>query len=214
MARSPSHERFVRSGPKYKEQPRVLVVCEDEKSVPTYLKEGLTRFRARAEVETPKQRDANSVIRYALSKASSFDQVYCVIDGDAIDDLGELNRTLKNAGAKGQKITLTISYPCFEFWLLLHFGYTRPVDLRTVGRKTADDRVCELLRTKPGMQTYDKGKLEKVFERLLPKLSDARTHAQRSVEEGKAEGQMNPSTTLHLLITEFERLGKPIPIEA
>ena len=121
MARSPSHERFVRSGPKYKEQPRVLVVCEDEKSVPTYLKEGLTRFRARAEVETPKQRDANSVIRYALSKASSFDQVYCVIDGDAIDDLGELNRTLKNAGAKGQKITLTISYPCFEFWLLLHF---------------------------------------------------------------------------------------------
>lgn len=115
--------------------------------------------------------------------------------------------------AKNPKITLLISYPCFEFWLLLHFGFTR-APIVGAGAHSAGDRVVQSLRAKPGMKDYAKGSIEGLFVKLLPQLPDANRHAEKTLQEAQTDGEMNPSTPLHQLMQLLMALGQPVPVRA
>ncbi|MDT4878010.1 RloB-like protein [compost metagenome] len=110
------------------------------------------------------------------------------------------------------KIKVIASYPCFEFWLLLHFGFNRK-PFRAVGKHSPGELVSKSLREKPTMEKYEKGKDINYFAQLLgAPFQTARTLAPKILEDVAISGEPNPSTEIHLLMDEFESLSKPQPI--
>lgn len=63
----------------------------------------------------------------ANHESATFDHVWAVIDTDVALREGVWH-DIKNL-AEQRKVTLARSTPCFEFWLLLHFGFTTRGDL-------------------------------------------------------------------------------------
>ena len=79
----------------------------------------------------------------------------------------------------------------------------------SVGAQSAETRMAAALRAEDGMAAYEKGSSNSIFDRLLDRLPIATVNAVRALDAATAEQEMNPSTKLHLLILEFQRLGVP-----
>lgn len=207
---SRSSASFARGGPKFKAQARVLVLCEDSKSSKTYLEDASKYFRAAALVKIahPGRTDPLGVVQAGVKQQSAFDSVYCVVDRDTHANWDQAI----NLASGHSKIRMIRSYPCFEFWLLLHFGYTRAGYARA-GTLSAADQVVRDLRQKPGMQGYAKGSIEGLFRKLCGEadntLITACTHGDRTLVDARNEGEANPSTEFQDLIREFRDLGGP-----
>lgn len=200
---------FARSNSRFKPQPRVLVLCEDSKSSRRYLEDANNHFRSFATVEVAHcgKTDPLGIVREAIEKCNkAYEFAYCVIDRDthpSFDDAVQL------ANQNAKKISLVVSYPCYEFWLLLHFGLTRK-SYTSVGKLSAGDLlVKDLSAADPMMNGYAKGGSVGLFEALLDRLPSAMKWSQQILTEAEKDGEMNPSTTLHLLIEKFRNLGKP-----
>lgn len=202
MARSASS--FKREKARFKPQPTILVLCEDIKSSKIYLEEAAIHFRANVKVKIAhcRKTDPKGIVTEAVRQKKHFDAVFCVIDRDAHPSFEE---ALRQADANG--VTIIASYPCFEFWLILHYGYnTRPYT--ATGEKSAGDRVLEELCGQPGMETYQKGGTTGLFGKLLGEPFDtARVMSPRVLKAAQDCGNMNPSTALHTLIDKFEELA-------
>jgi len=199
---------FGRKPARYKPQPRVLVLCEDSKSSLLYLREAAQHFRVLAQIEIshPGKTDPKGIVNEAVKRRSSLDRVFCVIDRDTHQGFDE---ALQMAAA-GEVGTI-VSYPCYEFWLLLHFRYTR-AGYVAGGVHSAADHVVQHVRAEAGMQDYSKGSSAGLFEKLQERLPVARQRAAQALQEVRADGERNPSTELHLLIEAFERLAQPQPV--
>lgn len=208
MARPP--DTFNRSKSRYIPQPKVLVICEDSKSGLNYLKDARGYFRANIEVEISHcgKTDPKGIVREAIKRQTNFDQVYCVIDRDNHHNFEEAVQ-LANTRSK---VSVIVSFPCFEFWLLLHFGYCRK-PYTSMGANSSADLLIRDLQKHPGMETYSKGDDQNIFESLLgEKFNTARSIAPRILNEAKADGNFNPSTQIHILLDNFEKLSKLQPV--
>ena len=207
MARKSSP--FERMKPSLKPQARVLVICEDTKSSLQYLKDAAHHFRAYAEVDIVHcgKNDPLNIVHEAIERQRIFDHVYCAIDRDRHENFDEALDMAKG----NEKISVIASYPCYEFWLLLHFQKMRKPYIG-VGKNSSGDLLIKDLRKFAGMESYAKGSSENLFERLIDKLPTARQRAAQVMEEALNEGDLNPSTRLHDLIGYFEFLAKPQPI--
>lgn len=201
--------RFNRKEPRLKPQARVLVICEDSKSSRLYLQAAAHHFRAYAEVEIAHcgKNDPKGIVEEAVKRQKNFDHIYCAIDRDSDP---KFDAALNQAGAHA-KVTVIASYPCYEYWLLLHFGKTRKSYVGTDKHSCADLLVKDL-RKEEGMGNYDKGASNRLFGDLLARLPNARKYAKETWEEAIADKGLNPSTQLHELIDLFEKLGTPQPI--
>lgn len=207
MARAPS--RFDRKQPSLKQQARVLVLCEDSKSSRLYLQDAANHFRAYAEVEILHcgKNDPKGIVAEAVKRQKLYDHVYCAIDRDSDP---KFDAALSQAGAHA-KVTVIASYPCYEYWLLLHFGKNRK-SYMPAGNHSSGDLLVKDLCKKDGMGGYDKGATRNLFDDLFSRLPDARKFAKETLAEAIADGGLNPSTQLHELIDLFEKLGTPQPI--
>jgi len=202
-----SNRSFDRKGSRFKAQPKVLVLCEDSKSGKRYLEEAAFYFRAKAQVEIVHCgiTHPSGIVERAVVRQKQFDKVFCVLDRDTHLCF---ERAL-NVARSHPRITVIASYPCFEFWLLLHFGFNRK-PFRAVGKNSPGDLVTKSLRAKPGMFRYEKGRDISYFTQLLGEpFNVARTLAPKILEDVSVSGQPNPSTEIHLLMDEFEALSKP-----
>ncbi len=204
MARSA--DSFNRSKSRYKPQPTVLVICEDSKSGKRYLEDASRHFRADVEVAHCGKTDPRGIVAEALTRQGKFDRIFCAIDRDTHETFEEALRLAKTSN----KLTVITSWPCFEFWLLLHFGYNRK-PYTAVGKGSAADQLVSDLRTRPNMQDYDKGAAKSIFELLLDKLPIARKESPRVLSEAIGLDDMNPSTLMHELLDFFETLSQPQP---
>lgn len=207
MARKSSP--FERKKPSFKPQPRILVICEDTKSSLKYLKDAAHHFRAYAEVDIVHcgKNDPLNIVQEAIERQRLFDHVYCAIDRDRHEGFDEAL-----AVASGyKKISVIASYPCYEFWLLLHFQKTRK-PYTGVGNNSSGDLLVKDLCKATGMESYAKGSSEDLFERLIDRLPTARQRSAQVMAEALKDGELNPSTRLHDLIGCFESLGKPQPV--
>lgn len=206
MARSA--DSFRRGNAKYKTQPRTLIVCEDSKSCLDYLSQAARHFRSFADVEVSfcGKTDPIGIVNEAASKRSKFDRVYCAIDRDSHHGFEEALRI-----ATAKDVEIIASYPCYEFWLLLHFDFARSPYASAGGRSAAEKLVADLQRL-PGMAKYAKGETRDLFATLLTRLPTARTHASRALDEAIEVNEMNPSTRIHVLLDHLEHLGKPEPV--
>jgi len=207
MARPPS--RFDRKEPRFKQQARILVLCEDSKSSRLYLQDAADHFRAYAQVEITHcgKNDPKGIVAEAVKRQKLFDHVYCAIDRDS--DL-KFDAALNQADAHA-KVTVIASYPCYEYWLLLHFRKMRKSYIGN-GKNSSGELLVKDLCKEDGMGDYDKGSSKSLFDDLFTRLPKARQRAAEVLAEAHIDGGMNPSTRLHELIDLFEKLGTPQPI--
>ncbi|MCF4993969.1 RloB domain-containing protein [Pseudomonas syringae] len=198
---------FERKPSRFKPQPKVLVLCEDSKSGKQYLEEAASYFRASAHVEIVHcgVTHPSGIVERAVIRQRRFDKVFCVLDRDTHLCF---ERALDLAKSH-PKIQVIASYPCFEFWLLLHFGFNRK-PFRAVGKYSPADLVIKSLRTKHGMDRYEKGRTIGYFAQLSGEpFTTARILAPKILEDVVLSGEPNPSTDIHLLMDEFEILAQP-----
>lgn len=202
--------QFDRKGPRYKAQPRVLILCEDTKSSRYYLQEAAIYFRSHALVEISHsgKNDPLSIVQAAIRRKLQYEVVYCAIDRDSHEKFHE---AVHLASTTGGRVRVIASYPCYEFWLLLHFRYTRRPYVG-IGKQSAADLVLKDLKKEVGMHNYEKGTSVSPFHLLLEHLPRARDHATRAMAQSIADQSANPSTMLHELIKQLEQLGSPQPI--
>jgi RloB-like protein len=181
----------------------VLVLCEDSKSCLNYLTDAARHFRSYAEVEIAHcgRTDPKGIVAEASARRRSFDKVYCAIDRDEHDSFDEAFALAERAG-----VEVIVSYPSYEFWLLLHFRLTRAPH-KAVGNLSAGERMVKALRAEPGMAQYQKGGAESHFGALIDRLPVARSRAKTVLDQAMQDEEMNPSTHLHLLIEVLEKLG-------
>ena len=208
MARQPS--RFDRKKPVFKPQPRVLVLCENTKSSLSYLKDAAHHFRAYAEVDFAHcgKNDPLSIVKEAVIRQPKFDAVYCVIDRDQHETFDD---ALTLAAKSPKKVVVIASYPCYEYWLLLHFRKTRRPYISS-GKNSSCDLLVKELCKEENMEHYAKGTCKNLFDDLINSLPDARQRAKEVLTEVVDDNSLNPSTRLHELIERLEQLGSPQPI--
>jgi len=186
-------------------RPCVLIVCEGEKTEPTYFKD-LRRDRrlSAAEVEICGKECASHprlVVDYALKRKREekraklpYDSVWCVFDQD---DHKKIEEALIRA--RDNEIQVAFSNPCFELWYLLHFEYSTAERHR--------DAVVSLLKNGhlPG---YDKS--ESVYHSLLEHQECATQNAGRLRQHHSTAGNketQNPSTSVDRLVTDLNSLA-------
>ncbi|MGZ8928850.1 MAG: RloB domain-containing protein [Methylobacter sp.] len=200
---------FRRSKPHLKPQPTVLVICEDSKSGKAYLEDSSQHFRIHVLVEIVHcgKTDPKNIVEEGIRRQKEFDHVFCVIDRDRHETFDEAVNLTKTV----EKVKIIASYPCYEFWLLLYFGYNRK-PYEAAGENSPADMLIKDLHKKPGLEKYEKGKNLSIFNLLKDKLPVARQHAPKVLAEAIATDNMNPSTSLHELIDFFEKLSSPLQI--
>lgn len=198
---------FERKKPSFKAEPKILVLCEDLKSSKCYLEDAAEHFRAHADIDFAHCGVTHplGIVEEGIRRSNSYNHVYCVIDRDTHESFEKA----LNLASNSKKLTVIPSYPCFEFWLILHFGHCRKPFNRT-GKKSPGDEAVAHLRRLPDMQDYNKGTKFRPFKLLLgERFSKARRLSPQILAQAQLDGDLNPSTEIHLLIDVFETLSAP-----
>ena len=206
MARRRPRERIARRGPKRESYDRVLIVCEGKRTEPLYFGGLADHYRLSTAniVVVGKGADPRTVVREAKNQRKSerqhgekYDRVYCVFDRD---EHATFERACDEARANG--LMLATSWPCFEFWLRLHFGFSRKAYARAGGKSAAQNCVDEVSELLPG---YAKG-AHGVFRKLQERLVGAKADAARVLADAVATREFNPSTEIHELVDYLQSL--------
>jgi hypothetical protein len=175
-----------------------------------YLYDAARHFRANFQVEIVHvdKTDPLGIVSAAINRQNSYEKVFCAIDRDRHEGF---NEALAMADLHKTKVRIIVSYPCYEYWLLLHFKKSRKPYVAAGGRSPGEVLVHDL-QLEEGMAGYAKGGKENVFKKLESRLQDAIERASQVLTEAGMDGALNPSTRLHELILEFKELGNPTPI--
>ncbi len=197
------------SKPKRKTYARVLIVCEDEKTEPAYFKEIINEYKIHHEnidiIGTGK--DPKSVVDRAKiefdnkkipNKAYIYDYVFCVFDRDSHKTFDSASNTIQN----NKDLIAVRSWPCFEYWILLHFNYSSRYFHRT--DKSPCDNCIDVL--KKDIPDYEKNYGS--FSSLMDKLEFAITNAKGSRQRANTDGEPNPSTEVYKILECLKELKK------
>ena len=123
-----------------------------------------------------------SVVEAAIKSATEerktgehFDKVYCIFDRNSHDNFDAASElALKN------EICLARSWPCFEYWLLLHFEFKRQPYATRIGKSASQNCISDLKKH----IAYKKGS-EDLFKQLLPKLDTAKKNAEKALMDAE-----------------------------
>ena len=186
----------------------VLIVCEGTKTELNYFKELRQHYHLQA-VHTvdvtsgSSGRNAKNILldakkRYKVSKEKGdpYDRVYCVFDRDDECGANAGFRDVINEIRKLKNFHAAYSIPSFEFWLLLHFTYTRQCF-------ESSQQVFDKL--KKYYTTYQKNH-PSLFRELEVHLDKALSHADRCLKEVNDCEEQNPSTMVHELVRFLQKL--------
>ena len=101
---------------------------------------------------------------------------------------------------------LARSWPCFEVWLRLHFGFHNDDHMLDTGGKTAAQNcVDELRHYLSGYEKAAKG----VFLALKDRLEARKGQCYACLERRAGDGDYNPSTEVHELVDYLQSLNPP-----
>lgn len=198
--------------------PRVLVVCEGEKTERYYFAGLRNHLRLRSanieivgEGATPTKivRRAEERHQEEQGVGNPFDEIFCVFDKEEHADYDkavlmlEQKSSTQESGTRWR--TPIASVPAFEYWLLLHYEYTtRPY--QKTGNKSAGEMVVrDLKRHCKSYRKNDKG----IFDKFRDKTGKAKENANKSLTAAKNTGTDNPSTTVHLLVDFLQKIKGP-----
>lgn len=186
----------------------VLIVCEGEKTEPEYftgLKQAYRLSGANIRITHSDGSDPVSIVKYALEVGSEFDRVFCVFDRNGhVNYQQALDKIARSSLAKKGKLEEITSVPCFEVWILLHFGYSTAPFVKA-GNKSACDKVVDAVRAH--LPAYQKA-LAGVFEQLRPRVDDAVTNGKQLAQYNDDTGSENPATRVHELVRYLRALKR------
>jgi len=181
---------------------RYLIVCEGSKTEPNYFKELRHDLRLKsATIEICGEEcgsDPVSVYKYAAkvvdeNTGAKYDGIYCIVDKDNHKNLDE---ALDLIEAHGNDFFAVLSYPCFEYWLLLHFKLHRNSFIRTAKKSIGAMVLSEL---KKHDATYEKG-TNGTWRRYKDKLPTAIANSKEIKKIADRSGNPNPSSSVHELV--------------
>lgn len=134
--------------------------------------------------------------RLGINEPAKFDHVWAVIDTDVAVRMSYWNDV--NQLAQACKVKLAHSSPCFEFWLLLHFGFTTRGDLvdGTAAKKAVKEALGKDYST-------NRETAEVVMPVFIPRWPVGVTHAGRVRQHhhrAVTPEPANPSTEVDLLV--------------
>lgn len=212
--RARKNEELVRQRAQRAQLKRYLIVCEGEKTEPLYLhdlKSDLGIRPASVKIAPHNGSSPDRVVAHGIAlhdedarSGDSFDAVYFVFDRDKHASFAAAVQQLKDCNAAGKPFHAVTSIPCFEYWLLLHFGFTdQPFD--AAGKKSAADCLIATLRSKPGFQNYGKGQ-KGIYAILKEKLPTAMAGAAKGLKNSEETGALNPTTRMHELVDALRQL--------
>lgn len=198
-------DSFIRGKSKFKQQPRVLVVCEDTKSSNTYLNDLRRRLGSPVDVEHFGDTSPTKIVNEAARRGKGFDFVYCVLDADtyAAEDFHPIHVIPKHQRNRMQVIS---SGPCFEYWLLLHFKNTR--------KSFTSRTVCTALEKEAEMRGYQKGNISRFLDVLFARLEAAIVNAGSVRLHNIRDGSSSPMSDVDLLVNRFKQLAMPQRIDS
>lgn len=190
-----------------------LIVCEDSKSSPAYFNE-LCRKEDVFKLVIVKGVGGDPAAVYDRALAlfndnPDYDHVFCVFDRDShgrYDDIcRQISEKFLKIGRQGERkscgtanFRAITSWPCYEYWLLLHYTeHTAPI-VETMGR-TNGQQTEHLLRQQPEMSDYAKGNA-RLYKKVCEKTDDAMTRAQTVWQRSQANNAPNPHTRIHQLV--------------
>ena len=127
-----------------------------------------------------------------------FDFVYCVFDRDSHSQFHEAPRMARDRGFR-----LARSWPCFEFWLLLHFVFVRAPYAQKGSASPCDACIRDLREHLPN---YSKGD-QTTFDNLWHLLPRAIANGRKAKADAVATGADNPSTEIHELVAHLQALA-------
>lgn len=141
----------------------------------------------------------------------SFDKVFCVFDRDRHESFDAAVQRVRdlNSSTKPKPFEAITSTPCFEFWFLLHFGFTDQ-PFHAAGKKSIGDKVVATLRSKPGFKTYGKG-TRGTYTALKDKVASAIESANQLRRRSVETGQINPATNVDVLVLALQSLAAQLP---
>ncbi|MFJ7565548.1 RloB family protein [Herminiimonas sp. NPDC097707] len=193
---------------------RYLIVCEGTKTEPHYFRELLDDWGIRQQVVRVAPNDGVSpdrVVAHALhlynedaEGGDAYDKVYCIFDRDKHTTFSAAVQQTKDLSAGGKPLEAITSTPCFEFWLLLHFGYTDQ-PFHAAGKKSVGDQVVQALKAKDGFKQYGKG-LKGIYTGLKGRLNEAVGNAEKLRSHCEATSSVNPATDIDKLIATLRSL--------
>jgi len=194
---------------------KVLIVCEGEKTEPLYLNDLKDHYglnSANVEICGECGSDPRSVFRYASkhyqrARAADdpFDKVYCVFDKDDHPHYQSTLDAINRATPKNIYVAIT-SVPCFEYWLLLHFGDSTKSYEPLPGNSACKQLTSELKKHLPN---YEKGAAG-IFLRLKPRLDYAKRNAARVLQESERNYTDNPGTRMHELVQFLQNIKSAV----
>lgn len=178
-------------------KPRILIVCEGEKTEPNYFKAfkvtNSTIHGLGCNTDSLVQR-AIELQKIAKKNREPYDQVWCVFDRDSFP-----KQNFNNAIAQAEKSGIQVAYSneAFELWYLLHFNYYNT----GLSRDAYIEKLNKLLGIK-----YKKNS-STMYDLLLEKQYTAIQNAEKLLAKytNSNPESDNPSTTVHLLVTELNK---------
>ena len=187
---------------------RVLIVCEGTKTEPKYfqvIKKELGLTSADIDIDDTHGPTPNAIANRAIRKikeakdaGNPYDKIFCVFDRDRHEDF----YTASDKMVK-HSCTLARSWPCFEYWLLLHFDYKR-TNFKETGKITKSDACIAMLekriKKENNLPKYRKNYND--FEALMDRLDDAIKNSRQSLKDKKS--MEKDSTTIEKNITATE----------
>ncbi|MEZ4474576.1 MAG: RloB family protein [bacterium] len=177
-------------------RPRLLIVCEGERTEPQYF----SGFRLNGDVVGEGDHTLG-LVRKAIARRDEdgqFTETWVVFDRDSFE-AERFNAALDLAQREGLRVAVTNQ--AFELWYLLHFEYC-DADLH---RSTYQERLTRYLE-----RPYRK-KDPSMYAQLRPRQGEACRNAARLLllhgERWNPEGQ-GPGTTIHLLVERLNTLER------
>jgi hypothetical protein len=196
----PTARYLQRANETREELPRILVVCEGEQTEPNYFRALAAEVRVSVQLKIVGLGDnTDSLVQQGIDLQSEDDylQTWCVFDRDSFS-AQHFNRALQLAASNG--IRVAYSNEAFELWYLLHFEYLQTGLHRTAYREKLSQYFGE---------RYKKNS-SSMYRDLRSKQATAIQNARRLLVMHGSESpeRANPSTTVHLLVQELQRLQR------
>jgi RloB-like protein len=191
---------YARRPPQREPYDTVLIVCEGQKSEPTYFNALCFAYQlssANVHVMPARGSDPISIVRFAEERMDDYDRVFCVFDRDGHANYDQaLQRIARAAAGRAGKFKAVTSWPCFELWLLLHHRYSA-APFNAVGGESSCDRVLRELRQH--IPNNGKGS-RSVFADTAASLETAIRNAKQLARHNADTGSRNPATRVHELV--------------
>lgn len=197
-------------------KPVFKMFCEGEKTEPLYIRGYINHFhsdkRSIIVVEDTNKNTPVQLVDVAISakkQGSDNDIVWVVFDRESEAKYPHELHAQARAKALANGIQIAFSNVCFEFWILLHFGYT------SGGYSSYDDlkKRSALVQNlqKLGISDYDKA-LPILFDKVKELVPDAIKYSERlkqqalkSAEHGKsAPHYLNPYVDVHEMFLDMQ----------